>query len=190
MTINIPENLITVEEFEELADALRATGKHYQLIDGKIVKKMSSNDWHTDLIVLIAGLIRVHLFNHKIPGITVSQTTGFRFSPYHCSEPDIAYISGMTRYANQPCVDKYWPDIVIEVISNPKNSSEINQLESDRPVWLERGATVWEVWAEDRLVKVFTAVDAEPHIEREKLTHAKLPGLEIQLEDVFAYLEA
>ena len=190
MAINIHENLITVDEFEELADALRASGKHYQLIDGKIVKKMPSKDWHTAIINVIIAYIQMHLINHNLPGITTSQTTGFRFSPFHCPEPDIAYIRAMTGYTNQHCISDYWPNLVVEVVSNPKSSEEMKRLENDRAVWLERGATVWEVWAEDRLVKVFTAADADPHIEREKLTHPDLPGLEIPLKVVFEKLEA
>jgi Uma2 family endonuclease len=190
MTINISENLITVEEFEQLADWLHASGKHYELVEGKIVKKMPSKDWHTDIINIIIAYLKMHLITHNLPGITTSQTTGFRFSPYHCPEPDIAYISSMDHYADQHCITDYWPDLVVEVVSNPKSSEEINRLETDRVVWLERGATVWEVWAQDRLVKVFTDAEAEPDIEREKLTFASLPSLEIPLKVVFAKLEA
>ncbi len=188
MAIYLPENLITVEEFEELADWLRGSGKHYELVHGKIMKKMPSKDWHTDIIILIAGLIRIHLITQNLPGITTSQTTGFRFSPHHCPEPDIAFIRSLNSYTGQHCITDYWPDLVVEVVSNPRSNEELKRLEADRPVWLERGATVWEVWAEDRLVKVFTDPAIEPHIEREKLTFAHLPGLEIPLATVFAKL--
>jgi Uma2 family endonuclease len=190
MAINVPENLITVEEFEELADALRATGKHYELVEGKIVKKMPSKAWHSAIINVIIAYIQMHLITHSLPGITTSQTTGFRFSPYHCPEPDVAYVPSMQVLVDEHCISEHWPDLVVEVISNPRNSVEINQLEADRVVWLERGATVWEVWAQDRLVKVFSAAETDAHIEREKLTHAALPGLEIPLDIVFAKLDS
>jgi Uma2 family endonuclease len=187
MAVSIREDLITVEEFEALADWLRGSGRQYKLVEGKISKKTPSKDWHTDIIILIAAFIRMHLLNHKLPGITTSQTTGFRFDAYHCPEPDVAYVSTMDNYANQHCITGHWPDLVVEVVSNPDNAEEIRRLETDRPVWLERGATVWEVWPQMRYVKIFTDA-GEPRIEREKLTFAGLPGLEIPLDVVFAKL--
>jgi len=188
MATNIQDNLITVEEFEGMAEWLRASGRDYELIDGKIVKKMPSKDWHTHIINLIIAYLEMHLITHNLPGITTSQTTGFQFNNHHCPEPDIAYIRSMTAYANQHCITDHWPDLVVEVVSNPNNNEEIRRLDTDRPVWLERGATVWEVWAEARYVKIFVGED-EPRIEREKLTFAGLPGLEIPLDVVFAKLD-
>jgi Uma2 family endonuclease len=188
MAIDARDGLITVEEFEALADWLRGSGRQYELVEGKIVKKMPSKDWHTDIITIIVAFIRMHLITHKLPGITTSQTTGYRFDAYHCPEPDIAYVSTMDAYANQHCISEHWPDLIVEVVSNPDNAEEIRRLEADRPVWLERGATVWEVWPQMRYAKIFTGAD-EPRIERDKLTFAKLPGLEIPLDVVFAKLE-
>jgi len=76
------------------------------------------------------------------------------------------------------------------VVSNPQNSEEIQCLNTDRPTWLERGATVWEVWPQARHVKIYTPGQDEPAIERETLAFAGLPGLEIPLSVVFAKLPA
>ncbi|MBZ0303171.1 MAG: Uma2 family endonuclease [Anaerolineae bacterium] len=187
MALQIRESLITVEEFEELADWLRGTGRQYELVEGKIVKKMPSKDWHTHIINLIVAYIQMHLVTHNLPGITTSQITGFRFNDYHCPEPDIAYCHSMSGYANQHCITGYWPDLVVEVVSNPDNAEEIRRLETDRPIWIERGAMVWEVWPQAGCAKIFSD-RGEPRIERDTLTFESLPGLEIPLKVVFAKL--
>jgi Uma2 family endonuclease len=149
---------------------------------------MPSKDWHTDIINVIIAFIRMHLITHNLPGITTSQTTGFRFNNYHCPEPDIAYLPSMNTYSNQHCVSDHWPALVVEVVSNPDNAEEIRRLESDRPVWLARGATVWEVWAQAGYVRIFGG-SAEPRIERDTLAFEDLPGLEIPLAVVFEKLK-
>lgn len=187
MAINIGENLITVEEFEELADWLRGKGHKYELVAGKIAKKPASTDMHSDIICIIAAYIQMHLLNNNLPGITTSQTTGFRFNDHHCPEPDIAYLPSMDAYSNQHCVSDHWPALVIEVVSNPDNAEEIRRLDTDRPVWLAHGATVWEVWAQAGYVRIFEGEEA-PRIERDTLTFEGLPGLEIPLAVVFEKL--
>jgi Uma2 family endonuclease len=179
---------ITIDEFEAMAEQFRAAGLQFELIEGKIVKKMPSKDWHTHIINVIIAYIQMHLLTHKLPGITTSQTTGFRFSDYHCPEPDVAYCSRIDEYTGQHCIADYWPDLVVEVVSNPQNSEEIQRLATDRPTWLERGAVVWEVWPQDRLVKIYTPGQDAPVIERETLAFEGLPGLEIPLSVVFAKL--
>ena len=179
---------ITTDEFEAMAEQFRAAGLQFELIDGKIVKKMPSKDWHTHIINVIIAYIQMHLVTHDLPGITTSQTTGFRFSEYHCPEPDVAYCSSIDEYTGQHCIDGHWPDLVVEVVSNPQNSEEIQRLDTDRPTWLERGSTVWEVWAQERLVKIYMPGREKPVIEREQLSFENLPGLVIPLSVVFAKL--
>lgn len=112
----------------------------------------------------------------------------YRLDAYHCPEPDIACVSTMDAYANQYCIREHWPDLIVEVVSSPDHADKIRRLEADRPVGLERGATVWEGWPQMRYAKIFTGAD-EPRTEHDQLTFAALPGLEIPLDVVFAKLE-
>ena len=128
------EGQITVDEFEVLAEQFRAAGLQFELTDGKIVKKMPSKDWLADIVSLIAAYIQMRLVTHSLPGITTSQTTGFQFSDYHCPEPDVAYCSSIDEYTGQHCITGHWPDLVVEVVSNPDNSEEVQRLATDRPI--------------------------------------------------------
>jgi len=77
------EGQITIDEFEAMAEQFRAAGLQFELIEGKIVKKMPSKDWRTHVINVIIAYIQMHLVTNHLPGITTSQTTGFRRPALH-----------------------------------------------------------------------------------------------------------
>jgi Uma2 family endonuclease len=149
------EAQITVTEYEIASAALEASGVHVSLIDGRIVRKVSSTDSHTQIINRLIAYIQMHLIEHELSGVLVSQTTGFQFNETHCPEPDIAYIRDRVLTRGEACISDDWPDFVIEVISDPTRTAELERLERDRVTWLEHGATVYEAWPQDRHVMVF-----------------------------------
>ena len=179
------DDLLTIREYEIANAALEALGVHVSLIDGRLVKKMSTSDQHSEIISTLIAFIKMHLITHRLPGIVTTQTTGFRFTESHCPEPDIAYVSQRTTTTGSACIDDDWPDFIIEVVSDPRRTDETQRLERDRSTWLERGAGVYEVWPDSRMTKVFAQGQSE-RIEHETLTFTALPGLEIPLAVVFA----
>jgi hypothetical protein len=74
---------------------------------------------------------------------------------------------------------------VIEVASDPNNERELRHLRNKREGYLRVGATIWEVYPEDKLVDIFTP-DGRYRTERQQLVFEGLPGLEIPLDRYFA----
>ena len=182
------ETQLTVTEYEIASAALEASGVHVSLIDGRIVRKASFIDSHTQIINRLIAFIQMHLIQFGLPGVLVSQTTGFQFSETHCPEPDIAYIKNCASTRGEACISEDWPDFVIEVLADPSRSAELERLERDRVTWLERGATVYETWPQEHQVRVLSP-DGTQQVVKDALTFASLPDLRIPLALVFNYVE-
>jgi Uma2 family endonuclease len=179
----------TVEDYRQVSEMLESAGMPVMLEEGRLVKRVSTKDWHSGLAGTFRTFIESHLLTHDLPGIITGETTGYQAADDDCPEPDVAYCSVLSHYIDEPCIPpEYPPALVIEVVSDPKNKRELDRLARKRAKYMVMGATLWEVWALDRAVHIYTPGQAMPTIEREKLTYAGLPGLEIPLKTVFAKL--
>jgi Uma2 family endonuclease len=178
---------VTAEEFDEWVRLPENIERHFELINGEIVEKMPSQQKHTSVIMLLCGYVTMHIHQNDLPGFTTGETGGYDFGLGQRFLPDCAYVPvgkpGSVVYSQQP------PILVIEVVSDPNNERELRQLRNKRESYLRAGATVWEVYPEDRLVDIFTP-DGRYRTERDRLTFDGSPGLEIPLPRVFDTLEA
>ena len=129
----------------------------------------------------------MHLITYDLPGIVTGETTGYQAADDDCPEPDVAYCAVLNTAPDTPCIPEV-PALVVEVVSDPKNKREIERLAEKRAKYLALGATVWDVWAKAREVRIYVPGQLEPTIERQTLTFAGLPGLTIPLKVVFAKL--
>ncbi len=181
----IVEERITIDEYERASAYLESIGVPVMLEEGRLIKRVSTKAWHSTIVAVIMSYLQMHLITNDLPGIVTGETTGYAAADDDCPEPDVAYCAVLNVAPDTPCIPEA-PTLVVEVVSDPKNKREIERLAEKRAKYLAMGATVWDVWAADREVKMYVPGVAEPTIERETLTFAALPGLAIPLKVVFA----
>ncbi len=178
----VVQSPLTTEEFEAWVRLPENAERHFELINGEMVEKMASQQKHSSVSTLLCSYVTMHIHVHNLPGFTTGETGGYDLGPGQRFMPDCAYIPdgkpGIEVYSRQH------PVLVIEVVSDPSNERELRHLRNKRESYLKIGATVWEVYPEDALVDIFTP-DGRYRTERDKLTFAGLPGLEIPLVKIF-----
>ncbi len=178
---------ITIDEYRQVSEMLESIGVPVMLEAGRLIKRVSTKDWHSIVTGIIHSFIQMHLITNDLPGIVTGETTGYAVADDDCPEPDVAYCAVLNTALDTPCIPEA-PTLVVEVVSDPSNKRELERLDDKRAKYLALGATVWDVWAKAREVKIYVPGQAEPTIERDTLTFAGLPGLEIPLKVVFAKL--
>ena len=178
---------ITVSEYERISEHLESIGFPVELEEGRLIKRVSTKAWHSEIVNTIIAYLKMHLITHHLPGIITGETTGYQAADDDCPEPDAAYCALLDVAPNTPCIAEA-PALVVEVVSDPGNRREIERLEMKREKYLRMGATIWEVWAKPRETRIYRPGSAMPVVEREVLRFEGLPGLEIPLSVVFAKL--
>ena len=188
MVAKVQTEHITVDEYRQVSELLESAGVPVELEEGRLIKRMSTKAWHSSVTSIIHSYIQMHLITHNLPGIVTGETIGYQAADDDCPEPDVAYYAALDAASDTPCIPQP-PALVVEVVSDPSNKRELTRLEEKRAKYLRMGATVWETWAQSREVLIYTPGETEPTIERQTLTFAGLPGLEIPLAVAFAKLE-
>ena len=173
---------MTAEEFDAWVWLPENAERHFELINGETIEKMASQQKHSSVSTLLCSYVTMRIHQNDLPGFTTGETGGFDFGNGQRFLPDCAYVP-----EGQPDSEAYsrqLPTLVIEVVSDPNNEREFRHLRNKREVYLQAGATVWEVYPEDALVDIFTP-DGRYHTERDTMTFDGLPGLAIPLEKIF-----
>jgi len=189
MVARAREDRITIEEYERVSEYFESIGLPVELEEGKIIKRVSTKAWHSEIVNTIIAYIKMHIITHDLPGIVTGETTGYAAADDDCPEPDAAYCAVLDAAPDTPCIPAP-PALVVEVISDPNNRRELERLENKRAKYLTMGATVWEVWAQERAARIYAPGQREVVVERKTLTFAGLPGLKIPLDVVFAKLDS
>jgi Uma2 family endonuclease len=178
---------ITIAEYERISEHLESIGFPVELEEGRLIKRVPTKAWHSEIINTIIAFLKMHLITHHLPGIVTGETTSYQAADDDCPEPDAAYCALLDIAPDTPCIPQA-PALVVEVVSDPGNKREMERLETKRRKYLAMGATVREVWAKPREAHVYRPGQSVPVIERETLRFEGLPGLEIPLAVVFAKL--
>ncbi|MAS36916.1 MAG: hypothetical protein CL610_23130 [Anaerolineaceae bacterium] len=155
---------------------------HYELIHGEIFEKaMVTKDAHGISVSILIGYLTQHLIAHDIEGYVTGETSGYLINDKRCI-PDAALVLGQTPTGEAYSTNQ--PILVIEVISDDENSTELRALTLKREVYLDAGIVVWEGSITGRYVDVYTP-DGRYRRVRDTLTLDALPGLSIPLDKVF-----
>ncbi len=163
MVARIREDHITVEDYQRISDLLENAGVPVELEEGRLIRRVSTKAWHSSIAGTFHTLIESHLLAHDLPGIVTGETTGYQAAEDDCPEPDVAYCPVLDYAPDTPCIPpEYPPALVIEVVSDPRNQRELARLENKREKYLRMGATVWEAWAFERIVRVYSPGEDEP----------------------------
>ena len=185
MVIQQTRPAMTIDEFERYIAQPEHADQSFEYIAGRAVE-VTSNSYASSISNLIAALITMFVLEHKLGHVTGSDG-GYRVSGERYI-PDVGYISyakqkplGTTGYNPLP------PDLAVEVISNPSNKQELEDLRRKITNYLAAGTIVWVFdWSEEQ---------AEVHAPGQPVTVYEkadtinggdvLPGFTLKLTDVY-----
>ena len=162
-------------------------GSRYQLLDGEMVLAAAPSTKHQDIVGFLYATILHFLTGRSIGRVFISPTDVV-LSDHDVAQPDILFVSNERANIITPANIQGAPDLVVEVLSP---STE----EYDRGYKLALYARhgVQEYWLVDpdaETVEVLALTDegfahAATYRRDETLTSSLLPGLAIELEQVF-----
>lgn len=141
---------MTAEQFDQWVYLPENITAHYEFINGVAVHTLSSHKSST-IAVEINYLIKDYLRKKKLKGLVTGSDGGYIIGTERYI-PDVAYTS--PTKASAP-LDVGYTDLVVEVISNPQNSAEINDLLIKVPNYVAAGAVVWVIDPQAEQVRVY-----------------------------------
>ena len=178
--------LYTNEEFEELP----AFYERYELIEGKLVERMSTGGEHGR----VAGQIerRITLFDPEEKIGLVWRDTGFNIASGFIPTPDLAFVT----LARMPVIDKkalkVVPDLVVEVHSPSDLKSKPGRDAAANKIRKYQAAGVKIVWAvnpDKQLVEAYHPGEVEPwkiySLDDELDGEDVLPGFKLKVATLF-----
>ncbi len=176
----------TIADFETFLDQPANYDQIFELINGEIVA-VPSNPYVSYIAGQIFFFIRLFLEQHDLGRLT-GEAAGYIIQG-NVYAPDVAYVSHK-RQAELPRkgFNPGPPDLAVEVISDPTNGQEQQQLRRKIVVYLEAGVVVWIVDAEARTIEVYTPGEPMQLLAiQDTLTVEKLlPGFQLPLADLFS----
>lgn len=174
------------------ADAIQLTDRKIrlcELVDGILVEKvMGANEsmLAAELIYLLKRFLR-----SRKSGVVLGEAGLLRLAPGLIRIPDVAFLSKEKFPGGRLPRTSAWslaPDLAIEVVSPGNTKKEMN--EKLRDYFAAGSKLVWYVYPKLRQVEVFTSPTSKRIVKRDQILDggAVLPGLEINLEELFAEL--
>jgi Uma2 family endonuclease len=175
---------ISPEAFHEFLCQPENAGRHFELINGKIIEKMVAHPYPARVTMRIGGVLEGWLIRHDI-GFLTSAEGGYIVGESRCI-PDIGFIS-YARLGELTDVDGYIPvapDLVVEVISPTDSARRVY----DKIVnYLAAGTMVWAVYPDEREISVY--MPGKPvrtlTIDDTLDGGAVLPGFSVAIKDLF-----
>jgi Uma2 family endonuclease len=160
-----------------------------ELVDGILVAKVMGA-FESLLAVEIARLVGNFAKPRKL-GVVLGEAGMLKLGPGLIRIPDIAFLSKerfpggrFPRAAAWPLA----PDLAVEIISEGNTKKEMD--EKLRNYFAAGTRLVWYVYPKLRQVEVFTSPDAKRVVNHDQILDGGevLPGLEIELRELFAEL--
>lgn len=176
---------MSVTEFDTFVNQPENRTRSFEYISGKAIQ-VTSNSYASKLSNLIAALITMFVLEHNLGHVT-GPDGGYMVSGERYI-PDVGFIS----YTRQPELgttgyNPLAPDLAVEVISNPANKQELEDLRRKMTNYLAAGTVVWvfdwseeqaEIHAPGQPVQVFAKSDVIDG-------GAVLPGFTLKLNDIY-----
>jgi Uma2 family endonuclease len=183
MTQQKPRTKLTVGDYMNTPDEVR-----YQLIDGELVLAPSPNDKHQVVSLQLATALNQFVRQFRLGSVRCAPFDVV-FPDHEVFQPDILFVSNERRDIITEANIQGAPDLVVEILSpstaryDRGHKQDIYAREGVREYWIVNPATETVevltarngVW---RLVATFGFDD--------KLVSSLLPGLSVDLREVFA----
>src|SRR5271166_2652716 len=161
--------LVSVQEFLALPEA---EGQHTELIGGEVVTMPRAGYPHEITKGNLIEILAVWLAQNRI-GKVLSEAP-FQIDEYNCMIPDVSVVSLSRIVPGSEGLFQGAPQIAIEVVS----SETAARLEEKIELYLACGGrSVWAVFPEARVVRVFDVEGGSKKFERDQtLLDSALPG--------------
>ena len=163
-------------------------GRRYQVVEGELIMAPAPNRYHQEILGDLFSTIRSFLKEHRFGKVYVAPFDVF-LDEINVLQPDILFVSNARRSVLTKAGADGAPDLVIEILS-PSNAA-LDRVRK-RDVYARCGvAELWLISPESRTVQVYRLQEdaAKPVLvrgEHETLESPLLPGLTIDLREVFA----
>ncbi|MDZ4672654.1 MAG: Uma2 family endonuclease [Phototrophicales bacterium] len=145
---------MTVEQFDEWVYLPENITTNYEYIGGDIIPVVANNK-SSMIAIEVAFVIKDYLRKNKLKGIVTGSDGGYIIGGERYI-PDVAYTSHeKAPYALNIGYSPVPPDLVVEVISNPANSAEMNELLIKVPNYIAEGIVIWVIDSVAAQVKVY-----------------------------------
>ncbi len=178
----IGEQLLTVAEFEQIADSPENVDRLLELVNGEIVEKMPTEDHG-----IIAGNIYFVLaqFAHprKLGRVAVEVRYRYLGDEHNARIPDVSFSSAKRPIVKEGSVPEL-PDLAVEVQS-PRQS--LKELREKAHYFVANGTRLfWLVIPAKQLVEVYTETDEQVLNADDVLSGGDvLPEFTLAVRDVF-----
>ncbi len=173
---------VTPEAFYTFAHKRENADKRFELIDGEIIA-LPSNSFASVVAMRIVAFISLFLMQHKVKGYVSGEGGGYLIDG-NVFAPDVAYVRELpAKKGFEPTP----PPLVVEVLSDPGNSTEQTDLRRKLAFYLKAGVVVWVVDYVARQVEVHRRSESVLVLgDGDRLTGGDvLPGFTIAITDIF-----
>lgn len=176
---------MTVEAFDAWMMRPEHHDKRFEYIQGKIVEVVPNHN-ASEIVATITVYLGMYLLQNKIGRLTTSDggymVNGERYIP------DMGYIS-MEKQPH-PSKDAYNPtppDLAVEVISNPANAKEQQDLRVKLANYHAAGVVVWIVDPDARHVEIHRAGKSSEIFRHDQTLVCEdvFPGLKLSVQAIF-----
>lgn len=182
--VDVAKQKITVAEFESFLRQPENRDHLYELIDGEIIEKVTTQQ-HS----VIAGflIIEIGLYLRQNPIGRVGPELSVRVpnDAYNFRQPDIAFTSGTDQPLSVEASMPHMPDLAIEI----KSPSDTYKSMRDRAnYYLANGSkAVWLIYPEKKFVEVWTPDEQNMLTGIDVLEgEPVLPGFKLAVSQIFA----
>lgn len=176
--------IITPQAFEQFTERPENADKLFELIDGEIVEKVTSNPYSSAVSGQILRLMGNFVYPNDLGHVT-GEGGGYIVSAPNYFAPDVAFISK----ARQPKLPRQGynpilPDLAVEVISPSDLYSEVAKKVA---TYLKNGTRlVWVVDCDNQTVTAHTINGAKTYYADDMLDGGDvLPGFLVKVIDIF-----
>lgn len=180
--------LLTAADFDNfIAD--HVGDEIFEFVDGKVVQ-VPSNPWVSSIAGIIFSMIWMHLKQNSLPGNLTTADGGFMVNGQRLA-PDVTFVGPEKRFVDRG----YNPDpldLAVEVVSNERNTEELNGLLRKLRHYRAAGVIVWVVLPRAQRAEVHDPA-ADPSQEPVTLriddaleAPDLLPGFRLPLRELFS----
>lgn len=177
---------LTVEAFDELVLQAEYADRDWEYI-GKEMVEVSSNNMASAIAANALFLIKQYAKQSGNSGFVTGADGGYKIAGQRYI-PDVAYVSrARQEKLTTEGYNSIVPDIAVEVISDPSNQREMDQLRIKTSGYMAEDVLLWIIHPVNLTVEVYRPGKAAEVVGLEGTVSADpvLPELQIAVRDIF-----
>lgn len=178
----VQQKLMTVQEFEQFANAPENVDRRFELINGEIVEKLP-NVIHAAIIGLLATILNNFQAGRRLGWVLVEARYELPHDEHNSKIPDLSFIANPDLEMMEGAIP-FMPDLAVEVQSPGQGPKLMGEKAA---YYLANGSRlVWLIYPDKRLIEVLTPDDRVFLTEEDTLGGGDvLPGFSVVVRDIF-----